>query len=227
MRRTPARTVRGAAGPELRSGPAAPRAHGAASRGQHQRHSLLVELTKDPERHLVLATATPHSGIEAAFRSLLGLLNPALADLPEDLSGPANEEHRRRVAAHFVQRRRADIRAYLDERTPFPERFTAERTYSMSKPYQHLFDQVLAYANELVRSTEGMTLFRRRVRWWAALALLRCVSSSPAAAVAALATRAGDAGAGENVAELDALGERAVLDLETSDAADADDTVPG
>jgi len=29
------------------------------------------------------------------------------------------------------------------------------------------------------------------------------------------------------VAELDALGERAVLDLETSDAADADDTVPG
>src|SRR5919201_5487973 len=41
--------------------------------------------------------------------------------------------------------------------------------------------------------------------------------------------RAGDAGAGDDddVAELDALGERAVLDLETSDAADADDTVPG
>src|SRR5205085_5105702 len=100
MRRTLAPTARSAAGPERSSGPAAPQAHGASSRGQHQRHSLLVELAKDAERHLVLATATPHSGIEAAFRSLLGLLNPALTDLPEDLSGPANEEHRRRVAVH-------------------------------------------------------------------------------------------------------------------------------
>ncbi len=195
--------------------------------GQHQRHQLLVELARDHARHLVLATATPHSGVEAAFRSLLGLLNPTLAALPEDLSGTINEAGRRQLAAHFVQRRRADIRAYLDERTPFPDRLAAERTYSMTKPYQELFDRVLAYANEMVRSTEGMTLFRRRVRWWAALALLRCVSSSPAAAIAALTTRTGDTGAGENVAELDALGERAVLDLETSDAADADDTVPG
>ena len=203
-------------------------AEGASSGGgQHQRHHLLKELARDLDRHLVLATATPHSGVEVAFRSLLALLNPALANLPEDLSGAANETARRQLAAQFVQRRRADIRAYLDERTPFPDRLSTERTYTMSKAYQDLFDRVLTYANELVRSTEGMSVFRRRVRWWAALALLRCVSSSPAAAVAALATRAGDASAGENVAELDALGERAVLDLETSDAADADDTVPG
>lgn len=202
-------------------------AEGASSGGQHQRHQLLAELARDKERHLVLTTATPHSGVEAAFRSLLTLLNPALADLPVDLAGAANEAARRRLAAHFVQRRRADIRAYLDEETPFPDRLSTERTYTMSKPYQSLFAQVLDYANELVRSTEGMTLFRRRVRWWAALALLRCVSSSPAAAVAALTTRAGSAASGENVAELDALGERAVLDLETSDAASADDTTPG
>ncbi len=202
-------------------------AEGASSGGQHQRHQLLAELARDPRRHLVLATATPHSGVEAAFRSLLGLLSPALASLPTDLAGAANEAERRRLAAHFVQRRRADIRAYLDEQTPFPDRLSAERTYTMSRPYQDLFDRVLSYANELVRGAEGMTVFRRRVRWWAALALLRCVSSSPAAAVAALSTRAGDSGARESVAELDALGERAVLDLETSDAADADDTAPG
>lgn len=195
--------------------------------GQHQRHQLLTELARDPERHLVLSTATPHSGVEAAFRSLLTLLDPALAALPEDLSGAANEAGRRMLAARFVQRRRADVRAYLDERTPFPDRLSTERTYTMSKPYQNLFDRVLAYVNEMVRSTEGMTLFRRRVRWWAALALLRCVSSSPTAAIAALATRVGDLSASDNVAELDALGERAVLDLDTSDAADADDTVPG
>jgi len=202
-------------------------AEGASSGGQHQRHHLLAELAKDPSRHLVLTTATPHSGVEAAFRSLLAVLDPSLGALPDDLTGAANEGNRRAVARHFVQRRRADIRAYLDERTTFPERLSTERTYTLSKDYQKLFDRVLEYANELVRSTEGMSVFRRRVRWWAALALLRCVSSSPAAAAAALGTRAGEAAAGENVAILDALGERSVMDLDTSDAAEGDDTVPG
>jgi len=195
--------------------------------GQHQRHQLLAELARDSERHLLLTTATPHSGVEAAFRSLLALLDSPLGNLPEDLTGAHNEANRRHVAQHFVQRRRADIRAYLDERTTFPERLATERTYTLSKDYQKLFDRVLDYVNELVQSAEGMSVFRRRVRWWAALALLRCVSSSPAAAVAALSTRAGDAAAEENVATLDALGERSVMDLDTSDAAEGDDTVPG
>ena len=195
--------------------------------GQHQRHQLVAELAHDPQRHMVLATATPHSGVEAAFRSLLGLLNPALAALPDDLTGSQNEANRRLLAAHFVQRRRADIKAYLDESTVFPTRLVAERTYVMSRPYQALFTQVLEYTAELVRSSESMSVFRRRVRWWAALALLRCVASSPAAAVAALQTRAGDEASGESVAALDALGERSVMDLDTSDAAENDDTVPG
>ena len=40
------------------------------------------------DRHLILVTATPHSGKEEAFRSLLALLKPEFADLPDDLSGP-------------------------------------------------------------------------------------------------------------------------------------------
>jgi SNF2 family DNA or RNA helicase len=39
-----------------------------------QRHQLLSDLAEDKHRHLVLVTATPHSGNEGAFRSLLGLL---------------------------------------------------------------------------------------------------------------------------------------------------------
>lgn len=204
-------------------------AAGASGResGQHQRHQLVAELARDPGRHMVLATATPHSGVEAAFRSLLGLLTPALAVLPEDLTGAENEANRRLLAAHFVQRRRGDITAYLGERTIFPERLSAEKTYTMTTPYQDLFARVLAYTREMVRSAQGMSIFRRRVRWWAALALLRCVASSPAAASAALQTRIGDEIMGESVAALDALGERAVMDLDTSDAAENDDTVPG
>ena len=46
------------------------------------------------------------------------------------------------------------------------------------------------FAREMVRSGETLSGFRRRVRYWTALALLRCVMSSPAAAVAALEGRA-------------------------------------
>ena len=42
--------------------------------GKHLRHKLLQGLSKNQERHLILTTATPHSGNEGTFRSLLGLL---------------------------------------------------------------------------------------------------------------------------------------------------------
>jgi len=203
-------------------------AAGASGRGgQQQRHNLVEELARSPSRHLVLTTATPHSGVEAAFRSLLALLDPAFASLPQDLSREEDTTTRRRLAGHMVQRRRADIRAYLNTRTPFPNRLAAEATYRMQPAYSQLFHDVLAYASERVRAGESLTSFHRRVRWWATLALLRCVSSSPAAAALALRTRAAGGDGDGDVAALDALGERAVMDLETSDAAENDDSVPG
>jgi hypothetical protein len=48
-------------------------------RGRHQRFELLQALAADAERHMLLLTATPHSGDEAAFDRLLGLLDPAFA----------------------------------------------------------------------------------------------------------------------------------------------------
>ena len=41
---------------------------------RHQRHRLISGLAAQANRHVVLVTATPHSGKEEAFRSLLGLL---------------------------------------------------------------------------------------------------------------------------------------------------------
>ena len=89
---------------------------------RHQRHHLVSGLSRDEGRHMILVTATPHSGKEDAFRSLLGFLDPSFLDLPDDLSGPANERHRRRLAQHLVQRRRADIRHWMGAETPFPNR---------------------------------------------------------------------------------------------------------
>jgi hypothetical protein len=57
-------------------------AHGVArplgdhQRNQHQRHELVHALATDQARHVLFVTATPHSGIEESFRSLLGLLAP-------------------------------------------------------------------------------------------------------------------------------------------------------
>ena len=181
--------------------------------GRHQRHQLL----QDPGRRRPTATSSWSPRPRTAARRTrsarcLGLLRPDFADLPDDLSGRPNEKRRREVAAHLVQRRRADIRAYLGADTVFPEREEAEETYSLAPEYKKLFERVLAYARERVQDTTGGG-HRQRVRWWSALALLRSLASSPAAAAATLRTRSITAGA-DDADEADALGRRAVLDLD-------------
>ncbi|MBZ0295877.1 MAG: DEAD/DEAH box helicase, partial [Anaerolineae bacterium] len=192
--------------------------------GKHQRYELVTALADDPNRHLVLVTATPHSGKEEAFRSLLAMLNPDFADLPDDLSGAENEGLRRELARYFVQRRRGDIRAYMDAITPFPERDTAEETYKLTDAYKRLFDRVLNYARETVlQPGEG---YRQRVRWWSALALLRSLASSPAAAAATLRSRAATTEA-DNETDVDDIGRRTVLDLMNDESAEGMDVIPG
>ena len=237
---------------------------GGVGRGRQQRHELLRRVTADPARHVVLVTATPHSGNEEAFRSLLALLDDDFADLPvEELDRAERDGIRRRLARHLVQRRRADIRRYLETDTAFPERRDKEAAYSFSPGYRALFDDILAFAHEYVTEGAGDARLahggraddarheyvtggtsdarlahggrtpvgdergqrRRRVRYWSALALLRCVSSSPAAAAATLRSRAAvDAAEGEDV---DEVGRRTVLDQGDDDDAVALDFSPG
>ena len=154
---------------------------------RHQRYRLLEELAGQADRHLVLVTATPHSGKEDAFRSLLKLLHRDFATL--DLSGTGSDRARATLARHLVQRRRADIDAYLSEDTPFPSRKDAEVTYRLHPEYARLFQDVLAYARESIE-VPGESHNRQRIRWWAALGLLRALSSSPQAAAATLRARA-------------------------------------
>ncbi|MBU9147459.1 SWF/SNF helicase family protein, partial [Burkholderia multivorans] len=135
------------------------------------------------------------------------------------------------LARHFVQRRRPDIAEWQDT-SMFPERLTAEITYRLTGAWGKLFNDVLSYARELVERSENQGLREQRMNWWAALALLRCISSSPAAAVNALRTRltgvAGDAGASDAIPleELEAQATDRVLDG-TDDALSTDDIEPG
>lgn len=179
---------------------------------RHQRYRLLEDLARHPERHLILVTATPHSGKEDAFRSLLRLLNPEFAALPLDLSGAQNERARAAIARHLVQRRRGDITAYLHEDTPFPVRRDAEVKYTLHPDYAALFEDVLAYARESVH-VPGEAHSRTRIRWWAALGLLRALASSPQAAAATLRERASTEGETDE-AVIERLGRELVLDPE-------------
>ena len=207
-------------------------AHTCTQRGQsrQQRHQLLKGLAENPARHLVLLTATPHSGDEDAFFNLLGLLRrdfTQLKDLPAGQRGDLRED----LARHFVQRRRPDIAEWQDTAL-FPDRRTAEITYRLTGAWGQLFNDVLAYARELVERTEGRGLREQRLNGWAALALLRCISSSPAAAVNALRTRLrggpGDADAEEiiSLAEFEAQASARVLDGADDDLS-TDDIEPG
>ena len=165
-------------------------AHGAAAaleRGRQERHALIAEVAQRPDRHVILLTATPHSGKEDAFRSLLGLLRPEFADW--DLAN-LDERQRDALAKHFVQRTRADIAQAWEAAAPFPQREALDATYDLSPAYRELFERTYDFCAEIVQSGRQLDDRRRRVRYWGALALLRCVMSSPAAAVAALAQRA-------------------------------------
>ncbi|WP_068396368.1 helicase-related protein [Kribbia dieselivorans] len=191
---------------------------GLGGKARTQRYELVRALADDPERHLVLVSATPHSGKEEAFRNLIGLLRDDLATV--DLE---RQQGRESLARHFVQRRRADIRHYLDENTPFPkDRETKEVSYSLSPEYKSLFEDVLAYARGSVR-TEG-TAVEKRVSYWSALALLRTLASSPRAAVQTLNSRAARVSSAE---EADAIGRAVVLDQADDEATEAADATPG
>ena len=156
-----------------------------ASPGQMQRHDLVRRIAQKAEQHLVLLTATPHSGKPEEFQSLLGLLHPDF----EALDVPAASlEQRRRLARHFVQRRRGDVLKWMGEDTPFAHRDAGEIAYELSAAYGSFFDDVLDFARQLVSDDQASDR-EKRVHYWTALGLLRGIMSSPAAGVEMLRNR--------------------------------------
>ena len=156
-----------------------------ASKAQQQRYHLLRDLSDRPDQHLVLLTATPHSGKPEEFHSLLGLLKPDFETL--DLPGSSQSE-RRTLARHFVQRKRADVEQWMGEDTPFPDRDTMEWNYDLAPAYAEFFNDVVDFARTLVAPRESGQK-TNRVHYWTALGLLRGVTSSPSAGVKMLTTR--------------------------------------
>ena len=193
-------------------------AHASVSGGhaRHRRFELLRKLADDKTRHLLLLTATPHSGDDDAFHNLLGLLDLEFASLREK-TGDQYRLLRERLAGFYIQRRRRDIDAWREPGL-FPQREVSELKYRLSGDYERFYGAILDYCAEVIASEEGD--LRQRLAFWGTLSLMRCVGSSPAAAVRALRTRAAlDA----DEAEANLITARAIDDDEAAE----DDLEPG
>ncbi|MFF8778494.1 DEAD/DEAH box helicase [Streptomyces sp. NPDC015140] len=207
---------------------------GTASSSSNQlRYELLRRISADADRHLLLLTATPHSGKESAFRNLLGLVRPELATV--NLENPAG---RAKLAEYFVARKRADVRTYLTkedglsddslaERTAFPsDRWTKDEPYKLSPAYRVLLDDAIAYARDRVQAAGEQGRREARIAWWSVIALLRSMVSSPAAAAQTLKTRS-ESAAARTAQEADVLGAPVAADSAENDRLEGMDVAPG
>ncbi|MFF2937055.1 helicase-related protein [Streptomyces mirabilis] len=197
------------------------------------RYELLKRVSADMDRHLLLVTATPHSGKESAFRNLLGLVKPELAKVNLD-----TEAGRVLLAQHFVARKRADVRQYLTkgdglsddslaEKTAFPsDRYFKDETYKLAPAYRALLDDAIAYASDRVEAADSQGKREARIAWWSAIALLRSLVSSPRAAAQTLRTRSAAAVA-SSAEEADRLGAPLTSDSADSDTLEGMDVAPG
>lgn len=192
--------------------------------GRSQRRWKLVKsIAEDPSRHIVLATATPHSGNQLGFANLLSLLKPEFAAFAD---GEPHPELRQELAGHFVQRRRADLAEWRASGN-FPSRKVSEVTYKLNGDWKQFFDHVLEYCRGILagHSTDS---YKDYIYWYAALGLLRCASSSPAAAVQSLQKRIerlemveSQSTAPESAGEIEETADESrVLDFEDSESSD-------
>ncbi|HVT86685.1 MAG TPA: helicase-related protein, partial [Chitinophagaceae bacterium] len=157
-----------------------------ANNSQQLRYHLLNDISKKQDQHLVMLTATPHSGKQAEFQSLLGLLKKDFEKL--DVIS-ATDAERKEIARYFIQRRRSDVLKWLDEETRFPQRNSTDKDYAVGVEYGEVFNDILNYAREIIAESSGDRK-KQRYNYWDALALLRGIMSSPAAGISMLEKKA-------------------------------------
>lgn len=156
-----------------------------AQKSQQQRYHLLHDIAKKKNQHLMLLTATPHSGKSEEFQSLLGLLKSKFEGYDIAKNTP---EQNKELAQHFVQRKRADVEVWIDEETLFPKRDAGEFGYQLSPQYSLLFNRMLDASQDFMQA-ENLPEGQKRLHYWAVLGLLRGVMSSPAAGYEMLRNR--------------------------------------
>ena len=95
---------------------------------------------------------------------------------------------RSELGRHFVQRHRIDIENDWDGKAIFPRRLTKEVDYALTHDWSAYLELIYAHCRELARRAADQGV-QAAFYGYTALALLRCASSSPAAAAKAFQNR--------------------------------------
>lgn len=157
----------------------------ATSKNQQQRYSLLHDIAANANKNMLLLTATPHSGKDGEFTSLLGLLKPEFNNL--DFTNILPKE-KKNLSKYFIQRKRENIKKWLTEKTEFPERDSKEIGYTLTFEYQLFYNNLLRFARG-ISEIETDNKQTQLLRSWAAIALIKGAMSSPAMAMEMLERR--------------------------------------
>ena len=184
----------------------------ATSNNQQQRFKLLYDITRNEKKNILLLTATPHSGKDGEFTSLLGLLKPEFSELNFETIQPKDKV---KLSKYFIQRKRDHIKRWLNEDTEFPERDSKEIGYVLTPEYQHFYQNLIRFARG-ISSVETDNRQTQLLRSWAAIALIKGAMSSPAMAVDMLARRKEKINTGEVEIHVPSLENTLFEDLENS-----------
>jgi superfamily II DNA or RNA helicase len=184
----------------------------ATSKTQQQRFALLHDITQDQSKNILLLTATPHSGKDGEFTSLLGLLKPEFSDLNFET---IETKEKKKLAKYYIQRKREHIKRWLNEKTEFPDRDSKEIGYSLTPDYQFFYNNLIRFARG-ISSVETDNKQTQLLRSWAAIALIKGAMSSPAMAVDMLERRKDKIIAGDDEPVIPSLENTLFEDLEYS-----------
>ena len=145
----------------------------------------LGERLRDRTRHLLLLTATPHSGKQESYMLFLALLD-------EDLFGGRLRGGQVPDASGLMRRRLKENMLTFEGKRLFPERRAYSVKYELSEPEQRLYDEVTAYVRHGMDKAKQIEQRNRRrglVVGFALAALQRRLASSPHAIYRSLRRR--------------------------------------
>ncbi|NKZ77521.1 DUF3883 domain-containing protein [Rhodococcus hoagii] len=136
-------------------------------------------------RHLLLMTATPHSGSESNFQAFMALLDPDRFE-GEYRSGAHSTD-----TSGLMRRMVKEELLTFDGKPLFPERIAETVPYQLSDAEQHLYDEVTRYVREEMNRAErlGSDNPRARTVGFALTVLQRRLASSTHAILRSLQRR--------------------------------------
>jgi superfamily II DNA or RNA helicase len=140
----------------------------------------LGELLGDLTRHLLLMTATPHSGKEEDFQLFLTLLDRDRFEGKQKMSADTSGIMRRMVKEDLLT---------FEGKKLFPERIAETVPYELTASEYHLYEQVTQYVRTGMNRADKLDGKRRNTVGFALTVLQRRLASSPEAIYQSLIRR--------------------------------------